>query len=394
MEKPVDQIVIVGAGQGGFQAAASLRQEGYDGKIILIGEESGLPYQRPPLSKAYLKTGDADGLSLRPKSFYHKTDITYVSGTRVTRIDRTAQRVETEDAAGEAAHHPYDHLILATGTRNARPPVKGLDRTLDLRTLKDAERLRAALDGVAQVAVIGGGFIGLEFAAVARGFGIGVSVAEGADRLMARAVSPQMSQRFLDKHVDLGTHVALGQFVQEVSEAGVHLADGAVLGADLVLLAAGVVPNVELAEAAGLTCSNGVVVDELLLTGDPAISALGDCASFPDPRAGRHVRLESVQAATDHARLIAKRLAKGDRASYVAVPWFWSDQADWKLQIAGLAMPADRAHERADGTVLRFDGDRLTAVETVNNAKVHMKSRQLLKSIQPVTRAVFEASGI
>lgn len=384
----MEKIVIIGAGQGGFQAAASLRQEGFGGQITLIGAEPGLPYQRPPLSKAYLKTGEADKLDLRPESFFEKNDIQLISGLEIEEIDRAAKQVR----AGSQSFD-YDHLILAVGTRNMRPPIPGLEAALDLRTLADAEKLRAALDRPMRCAVIGGGFIGLEFAAVARGLGHDVTVAEAAPRLMARAISPDMSQRFLEKHQEMGTKVLLGQPVAEVDGTAIVMADGARSEADLVLLAAGVVPNTELAAAAGLTVANGVVVNAQLLTDDPAISALGDCAVFPDPFSDRNVRLESVQAAADHARLIAKRLVHGSDAPYSAVPWFWSDQADWKLQIAGLSAPEDTSYVREDGAVFRFSGDVLSAVETINDAKTHMRTRKLMAGDKPITRAMLEQHG-
>lgn len=366
-------VVIVGAGQGGFQAAASLRTEGHEGPITLIGAEPGLPYQRPPLSKAYLKTGEEEALQLRPASFFEKNRIELLSGTRVEGIDRARARIiaGNRDIA-------YDHLIIATGTRNMRPAIPGLELALDLRTLEDARKLQQALAGKRRVAVIGGGFIGLEFAAVARRLGHEVTVAEAARRLMARAVSPEMSARFLAMHQDLGVDIRLDTAVIEVTEAGIALADGTFVPADLVLLAAGVVPNVELAAEAGLKTMNGIVTDARMLTADPAISALGDCASFPLPGQGRMVRLESVQAATDQARTIAKRIVTGSEVNYAALPWFWSDQADWKLQIAGLAAPSDESIPRTDGAILRFAGNVLTAVETVNDAKAHMQARKLL----------------
>jgi len=384
----VENIVIVGAGQGGLQAAISLRQDGFTGRITLIGGEKGLPYQRPPLSKTYLKSGDAAALRLRPATFFAKSDIELIDGLWVDHIDRKAQIVQAGDRV-----FPYDHLILATGTRNLRPPIPGIDRALDLRTLEDASRLRAALERPKRCAVIGGGFIGLEFAAVAALLGHAVTIAEAAPRLMARAVSPAMSEQFRALHHDLGTATYLNAPVTEVTEDGITLQDGTVISADVVLVAAGVRPNTQLAEAANLPVDNGIVVDACLLTQDPAISALGDCAVFPDPNTGRPIRLESVQAATDHARLIARRITGKSRDPYAAVPWFWSDQADAKLQIAGLAGPDDEALTGADGTVWRFAGDRLSAVETVNNAKTHMQARKRLAGA-PIDRASLVAAGM
>ena len=338
-----------------------------------------------------MKDGDASRLLLKPAAFYEAGTIDYRPGTRAVAIDRAAQRVVTEDGAALA----YDHLVLATGARNAAPPIAGIEHAADLRTLADAAALRARVGAVRTAAVIGGGFIGLEFAAVARAAGLEVTVLEAADRLMGRVVSPEISERFLAAHAGWGVEVRLGTPAVAIEPGAVVLASGERLAADLILLAAGVRPNVELAEAAGLAVANGVVVDERLLTSDPGVSALGDCAAFPTP-GGERVRLESVQAAVDHARHIARRLAGGEAAPYAAVPWFWSDQGDLKLQIAGLRLGADRtlAAPAADGktVVLSLAGDRLVAVETVNAPAPHMATRRLLAG-PPVTLAEIEAAG-
>ncbi len=394
-------VVIVGGGQGGFQAAASLRQEGYEGPVTLLSDEPGLPYQRPPLSKAYLKDGDPARLALRPEAFYVTADIALVHD-RATALLREARQVSL--ASGGTLS--YDHLILAPGARNARPPLPGLDApgVLGLRTLADAQVLRDALPATveagARAVVIGGGFIGLEFAAVARAFGCAVTVVEAAPRLMARAVSPDTSARFAAKHADLGVDLALGVPVAEIltdaggRACGVALADGREIPGGLVLLAAGVRPNVDLAQAAGLEIADGIAADARLLTSDPAISALGDTCSFPDPRTGARVRLESVQAATDHARTIARRLT-GRPEPYAALPWFWSDQADWKLQIAGLPPREETATElhdlpRGGFAVHRWEGEALVCVETVNAPAEHMAARRLLAGAG-VTRAALAA---
>ncbi|WP_180901473.1 NAD(P)/FAD-dependent oxidoreductase [Martelella soudanensis] len=388
MTSSQSRVVIVGAGQGGLQVAISLRQEGFEGSITLIGDEPGLPYQRPPLSKAYLKTGDVEGLTLRPSAFFEKNRIELIAKTTVNRLDRAGRKVIASEQAYE-----FDHLILATGTSNFRPPINGLERALDLRTLEDAKRLREGLDRSRRIAVIGGGFIGLEFAAVARASGHDVTVVETAPRLLSRAVSHAMSARFLDFHRALGTRILLGASVAHISDTSVTVSNGEDVEADLVLLAAGVRPNVKLAEDARLSVENGIIVDQYLLTLDPNISALGDCASFPDPRTGRSVRLESVQAATDHARLIARRLVKGDLSGYTAVPWFWSDQANWKLQIAGLSGPEDESIPVGETAVFRFSEGILTAVETINDAKNHMKARKVLASREPCSRDMLERGG-
>jgi 3-phenylpropionate/trans-cinnamate dioxygenase ferredoxin reductase subunit len=391
-------VVIVGGGHGGFQMAANLRSEGFAGAITLIGEEPGLPYQRPPLSKAFLKDGDAARLHFRPQAFFETNNIELVSGTRVSRIDPDRKHVITATGASIA----YDHLVLATGSRNLRPPVANLhlENVLSLRNLADAADLRARLGAARHVLVIGGGFIGMEFAAVAADFGVEVTVIEGAERLMARTVSGAVSKHFLALHEGRGTRVRLGRFVSELVDdgagrvAGVRLSDGTEIAGDMVLIAAGVAPNSELAAEAGLAVSNGIDVDAFLRTSDPSISALGDCCNFPDPVSGSRVRLESVQAATDHARTIARRLT-GKPAPYTAVPWFWSDQSHFKLQIAGLGAGADEQvaiEPEAGGlVVISFASGRLISVETVNSAAAHMSARRLLAKGRPVAHAELAA---
>ncbi|RCK40995.1 pyridine nucleotide-disulfide oxidoreductase [Thalassospira profundimaris] len=381
----LDKIVIVGTGQGGFQAAASLRQEGYEGEITMIGDEAGLPYQRPPLSKAYMKEANIERIQLRPENFYTQNRINLVDATRVEQIDRAERAVVT--SAGDRI--AYDHLILATGARNAVTPIKGIheERVFGLRSMMDADHLRSTLEDAKHVIIIGGGFIGLEFAAVAREMGREVVVLEAASRLMERAVSPEMSSHFERIHCDRGTMLKFGQPVVEVSDEGAYrpcrarLANGDSFDGDFILLAAGVRPNQELAAATGLSTANGIIVNQLLLTSDANISALGDCAAFPDPRTGELIRLESVQAASDHARTIARRLT-GKPAAYTALPWFWSDQFDAKLQIAGLPSGADKSFVRKGNgdeyCVYRFAENKLVCVETVNSAREHMTARKLL----------------
>ncbi|WP_071796612.1 NAD(P)/FAD-dependent oxidoreductase [Natronohydrobacter thiooxidans] len=376
-------VIIIGAGQGGLQAAISLRQEGFSGAITLIGAEPGLPYQRPPLSKAYLLEGKAEALTLRPESFFRTKDITYLTETRVEGIDRAAGQVIAYGPQG-TMRLGYDALVLATGARNLRPPIEGLEHALDLRTLADAARLRAALATKRRIAVIGGGFIGLEFAAMARKLGHGVSVIEAAPRLMARAVSPAISAHFARLHQDWGTELILGHAATRIAPDAVTLANGGTVPADLVLLAAGVRPNSDLAEAAGLVVENGVRVDATLRSSDPAIFALGDCACFLDPRTGAHIRLESVQAATDQARLIAANLVRGTSTAYGALPWFWSDQADIKLQIAGLGGNDCTDILLQDGVVARLRGPDVVAVETLNKPGIHIRARKLLAGNDPV----------
>lgn len=397
----IGPVVIVGAGQAGFQVAASLRTEGYEGEILLIGDEPGLPYQRPPLSKAFIKEGERDRLLLRGADFYDKNRITLVEAT-VTRIDRAARTVLTADGRSFG----YGHLVLAVGAHNRRPPIPGVDHdgVLDLRTLSDADRLRTALEGARDVVLVGGGFIGLEVAATARLKGCNVTVLEAADRLMSRVISPAMSAFFLAAHEASGIDVRLGTLASAIEAApdgrlAVRVAGSeAALPADLVILAIGVSPAVELAREAGLDTADGVLVDGHLLTADPAISAVGDCCNFPHRGANAMVRLESVQNAVDQAKCVAARLM-GRPAHYDAVAWFWSDQGPHKLQIAGLSTDPAARHvarpsEAGDRlTVLTFEGDALVAVETANEPAAHMAARKLLARDTPVTYGALDALG-
>jgi 3-phenylpropionate/trans-cinnamate dioxygenase ferredoxin reductase component len=386
-------VVIVGAGQAGFQAAASLRKEGYDRRITLLGDEPGLPYQRPPLSKEYM-TGDAaaEKVRLRPEAFYEKQRIGLRPGERLERIDPAARRLEL--ASGERLG--YEQLVLALGARPRplRVPGGDLDGVHVLRTLADAEALRAALDEAEHVVVVGGGFIGLEFAAAARKRGAGVTVVETLQRPMARVVSPEISRYFTRRHEAAGATVLLEAGVEALEGQGgkvasVRTADGRSLPADLVVVGVGIEPNTELAEAAGLAVDDGIVVDEYLTTSDPSISAIGDCAAYPSRHAGDRVRLESVQNAVDHGRCVAARIA-GKRAPYASVPWFWSDQHGCKLQIAGLTAGRERAVLSGDVeagafSVFCFEGDRLVGVESVNRPADHMAARKLLAGAPAVT---------
>ncbi|MDX7950612.1 FAD-dependent oxidoreductase [Lichenihabitans sp. Uapishka_5] len=379
--------VIVGTGQAGFQIAASLRQGGYASPITMVGDEEALPYGRPALSKAYLlgKT-DAVGLELRPAAFFADNAVTLRRGERVMEI--RPDRRETRLSSG--ATLPYDHLVLATGSRNRPLPVPGADLAgvHQLRTLADADVLKLAISQIRRVVVVGAGFIGLEFAAVCAARGLAVTVLEGAPRALARSVSPVMAEALEATHRAAGVVFAFGAAVRAiVGEGGrvtaVETADGQSHPADLVLVGIGVLPNQELAAEAGLPVSNGIDVDATLVTADPAISAVGDCARHPSPHAheGR-VRIESVQGAVDGARCVAARL-NGQPVAHGTVPWFWSDQGAYKLQIAGLAAPFDRAVIRGDAasgafSVFCFRDGRLVGVESLNRPGDHMVARRLL----------------
>ena len=318
-----DGVVIVGGGQAGLEAAAALRTQGYEGTVTLICEEPHAPYQRPPLSKDFL-TGkqDASSLPLRALVFYEKHRVDLILGDRVTEINRGAKRVHL--AGGGTID--YGYLILAVGARNRTLPVKGAEHALYLRTLDEAATLKLRLAEARRgVVVIGGGFIGLEVAAAARKAGQAVTVIEALPRLMARAVSPLLSDFFFSLHRAEGAEVLLNSAVAEVQPDAVMLTDGSRISTDLVVAGIGVVPNTELAQEAGLAVANGILVDEYLRTSDPDIFAIGDCADHPNAFAGGRARLESVQNAVDQAKSVARAIT-GQPAPYRDVPWFWTDQ--------------------------------------------------------------------
>jgi len=380
---PADaRVVVVGAGHAGVELAAALRQQGFAGSIDLLSDEVALPYQRPPLSKDYIKRS-GNPLVLKPESFYADQRVSLHAGVRAEAINRAARSVALLDGTSR----PYDHLVIATGARNRKPPVPGLDHpdVIELRSLADAERIVQRIGSWRHVVVIGGGFIGMEAAGLFSQMGIGIDVVEMAPRLMARAASPAVSAWFHDFHRKNGVRFHMERQVASVEHNGgvvVGLAGGDLIEADAVLLAAGVVPNTELAAAAGLEVNNGVVVDAFLATSDPAISAIGDCAAYPSVHYSGIARLESVQNAGDHAKALAARLMGSARA-YDALPWFWSIQGEARLQIAGLGKPGLVEIVRGEPdsgkfSVFQFDGERLLAVESVNAPGDHMVARRLI----------------
>ena len=378
-------VVIAGAGQSGFQAAASLRQGGFDGHIELIGAEAGVPYQRPPLSKAYLlgKT-DREGLQFRAADFYADNTIA-LTHDDVISIDRAAKTVSLRSGTTRS----YDHLVLATGSRNRPLSVPGneLNGVYGLKTVQDADALGARLEAAKAVVVIGAGFIGLEFAAVAAARNIEVHVVELAERAMSRALSAEMAAFFEAAHRQWGTQFHFGNSVTRINGPdgnvkSVDLADGRSIDAEIVLYGIGVLPNTELAAQAGIEVANGIVVDHHLLTSDPNISAIGDCAIFPSKHAGSHIRLESVQNAADHGRAVAARMLGTDQP-YEMVPWFWSDQGDLKLQTVGIPIGHDASvtlgeQDARSFSILLFRAAALIAVESVNRPGDFMIARKIL----------------
>src|ERR1700720_4782531 len=390
---PQKTVLIVGAGHAGFQVAASLRQHGFADRICLINDEAHLPYQRPPLSKAYLKgEGRPDSLMFRPDKFYREQNIELIADRAVS-IERVARKVSL--VWGSVLD--YGHLVLATGARNRLLdlPNANLEDVRYLRILDESEALRQRIASGQRVVVIGAGFIGLEFAATARAKGLEVDVVELGARVMARAVTAEISDFFQERHTAAGIRIHLGVQATSIESdgtnvTGVSLSDGRSGPADLVVVGVGVLPNVELAAEAGLPVASGIIVDEQLLTSDPNISAIGDCALFASPRFGGSLRLESVQNATDHARCVAARLT-GDAKTYDGQPWFWSDQGDDKLQIAGLTTGYDQVVVRGDRAQRSFSAfcykaGKLVGIESVNRAGDHMFGRRLLpmdRSIEP-----------
>lgn len=385
-------VVIVGAGHAGGSAAAFLRQYGHEGRIVLIGDEPLLPYQRPPLSKAWLKgEADADSLALKPADWYGDNNVSLRLSGVAERINRSAKTVTL--ASGEVID--YDFLILATGARARQLPIPGADLAgvLALRTAADAELLKHALGPGKRLAVIGGGYVGLEAAASARALGAEVVVVERESRVLARVACETLSTFFQDYHRARGVVFELNAGVEAFEGEGVHirgvrLSDGRLLPCDVALVGVGAIPNDELAKDAGLTTANGVVVDLEARTEDPAIFAIGDVTHRPLPLYERQFRLESVPNALEQAKQAASAIL-GRPGPAPEVPWFWSDQYDLKLQIAGLPFEADRQVVRGDVAAAKFAvfhmrGDLLQAVEAVNAPPEFMAGKQLIAKRTPV----------
>ena len=392
--------IIVGAGHAGVQAAASLREEGFDGPVLLIGEENELPYHKPPLSKTFIKDAEARPQLLRGESFYSGNAIDYRPGLRVTGIDLAGRRLELAGAAPLA----FDRLVLATGSRPRKLPIDGagLAGVVSLREVADARLIRELSGACADVVVLGGGFIGLEIAATLRAAGRNVTVVEAMDRLLGRVVAPPIGQHVRQRLADMGVRILTGTTVSRLEGENGHVSAavtsaGERLPAQLVIVGVGVVPNVELAEQAGLAVSNGIRVDAQMRTSVPEVLSVGDVASYRHWSTGGDVRLESVQNATDQARLAARTIVGGADA-YGAVPWFWSDIGDMKLQMVGLTAGADShlvVGEPQDNrfSVYHFAGDRLLAIESVNRPADHMLGRKMLGAgFSPSRQAVLEGA--
>ncbi|SEC57795.1 NAD(P)/FAD-dependent oxidoreductase [Rhodobacter sp. 24-YEA-8] len=376
------RVVIVGAGQAGAALAAKLRNLGADGPITMIGDEAAPPYQRPPLSKAYLMGEmEQERLWLRGPEFWEENNITLRLGAPVTAIDRAAKTVTVG-----AETIPYDQLALTTGSSPRRLPAAiggDLDGVFTVRNLRDVDRMRAEFTAGRSLVVIGGGYIGLEAAAVAKKLGLTVTLIEAAPRILGRVAAAETADFVRKTHSEQGVTIleetALDRILGDRAVTGVLLKDGREIAADFVVVGVGVSPGAELADASGIALDNGIATDEQGRTSDPAIWAAGDCASFPWK--GGRIRMESVGNAIDQGEIVAENML-GAAKAYQAKPWFWSDQYDLKLQIAGLNIGYDRVITREIGGVSHwyYRGDDLLAVDAMSDARAYMVGKRLIEA--------------
>ena len=377
-------MVIIGAGHAAGQAAASLRQEKYTGPITIIGDEAHLPYQRPPLSKAYLSgSQEVDRVYLRAEKFYQEKEIDLKLSTRATAIDPDAKAVELEDGS----KIDYDKLLISTGSRPRLLSIPGSDLggIHYLRTIDDVDGIRADMHEGANLVIVGGGYIGLEVAAVGIEQGLNVHVLEMEDRILQRVTTPTMSKYYDELHrgrgVQIHTNTGVTGFSGDAKVRKVMCGDTE-FAADMVIVGIGIVPNIELAEAAGIICDNGIVVDDHCQTSNPDIYAAGDCTNHPNALLDRRLRLESVPNAMDQARTSASNMLGGDK-SYAAIPWFWSDQYELKLQMVGFSADGNREVMRGDMASNQFavfylKDNTVVAADTVNSPKEFMLCKQLV----------------
>jgi 3-phenylpropionate/trans-cinnamate dioxygenase ferredoxin reductase subunit len=376
-------IVVIGAGQAATEFAVALRGGGFAGSVRIVGDEPYLPYQRPPLSKDFLSgKSPYEKLMLRPEAFWRDQKIEFVLGAAATMIDRAARTVSL--AGGQSLE--YGTLVLATGTRARVPPITGIDLegVFALRCIDDVKKLRPALNVAKRIAIVGGGYIGLEVAAVARAEGREVVVLEAEERVMKRVTCPDVSAFYEALHRGHGVEIRTGARIDAIEgdkrANGVRLSGGEHVTADLVLVSTGARANEELAADAGLACEDGILVDAFARTADENIFAVGDCTRFPSRRYGRKVRLECVQNAFDQAKAAAATIA-GKGAAYDPVPWFWSDQYNVKFQSCGLSTGYDDAKLVGDPSAPHFSVQyrkkgKLIAVDAVNDARAYMMGRK------------------
>lgn len=403
MVENMTDILVVGAGKAGSQLAASLRDEGFDGSITIIGEETLHPYDRPPLSKEYLGSGDVSSLLLRTENFYFDSAIDLETSTQIAAIDTSTHVAARTDGSTIT----YGELVMATGARPRKLRIPGAESegVSPLRSIDDANRLKTILTSRSEIVVIGGGFVGLEVAATAAvSYGCNVTVMEALPRLLSRTALPDTAAYIEKYHRSLGVEVLLAAQAAEIlSENGrvtaVVTGEGRVIPADGVIYGIGVEPCVELAEAAGIDIANGIVVDSSLHSSADGVWAIGDCCSFPSVHFGGPIRLESVQNATDQARHLAVELFSGVRTAYTAMPWFWSDQSELHLQSVGLTGNNDSTVVVGDPgtrsfTVLAFNGDHLLGGDSVNAPSDHLALKRLLGLAVPgLTRTIARQPG-
>jgi 3-phenylpropionate/trans-cinnamate dioxygenase ferredoxin reductase subunit len=387
-----ETIVIAGAGHAAGQAAASLRQKKFTGRIIMVGDEAYVPYQRPPLSKKYL-AGEMETkrLYFKPENFYPDHDIELRLSTRVESLDPTAKTVQLDN--GEKLD--YSKLLLTTGSRVRKLSIPGseLPGIHYLRNIDDVLRIQKDFNAGTRLVIVGAGYIGLEVAAIAVKRGIDVTVLETENRAMNRVVAPEISEFFQDLHREAGVKIEFGSMVKEFSGDGnvqqLVCADGYSVPADMCIVGIGILPNSELAEAAGLSCNNGIVVDEFARTSDPDIYAAGDCTFHPNSLLGINLRLESVHNALEQAKTAAAAMC-GELTPYAQIPWFWSDQYDVKLQIVGLSKGYDQLVIRGDKAAHSFaafymQNGQLLAVDAINSPREFMLAKKLVAA-----KAVFD----
>lgn len=386
-------VVVIGAGQAGFSVCSRLRSLGFSGRVTLIGGEPHPPYQRPPLSKAYL-LGDMDQsrLHFRPETYYAEANIKLITGCKVSRIDRDASGLELDDGR----RLRYDRLVLTVGALPIKLPVAiggALEGVFSMRDLADADRLAENFKPGQRALIVGGGYIGLEAAAVAIKCGVTTVLVEAADRILQRVASKEISRHLralhLTKGVDLREGLMLSNLIGENGRVtGGEFSDGSVVPVDLVVVGIGARPNHTLAEAAGLTIENGISVNQCCETSDPKILAAGDCASFP--HLGGMLRLESVGNAIDMGETVAQ-VIMGNRQPYLPNPWFWSDQYNTKLQIVGLYKGCDSTVARItdENTVSfwHYAGDRLLSVEAINDPRSYMVGKRLIETDKTVPKS-------
>ncbi|SIQ72435.1 NAD(P)/FAD-dependent oxidoreductase [Aquipseudomonas alcaligenes] len=382
--------IIIGAGHAGGELAVALRNEGWEGRILLLGEEAHLPYHRPPLSKAYLAGSvEKSSLAIRPLAAYERANVEFMAGVRVVRIDRANQRLELADGAQLS----YDRLAIATGGRPrplSVPNAAVAERCTNfhyLRTLDDVERIRAQLVPGKRLAIVGGGYIGLEAAASAVAQGLQVTVLEALPRVLQRVTAAELSAYYERKHREAGVDIRTGVQVADLEVEGdavtaVLYADGSRLAADLVVVGIGLIANTELAAEAGLQVDNGILVDEHAQTSDPHIYAAGDCTNHPNALLGRRLRLESVPNALEQSRVAAANMA-GKAKTYASVPWFWSDQYELKLKMVGLSEGFEHLVLRGDPATDSFSafylkGDKVLAADTVNRPQDFIAAKRLV----------------